>query len=722
MKTRTDGRTGRAGPGIGLRGKLLAVSLALLSLPWAGYQYLKGMEDYLRDRQEDALRATAQAVATALRERPGLFPPAGDGPSLYAFPLPQAPQLDGYADDWGDLRHNGQPLEHHGPDQRRTVHTQNATPTAGPTLLLGTREERLFGLIRVPGGVSHFQRNPGQPRSGDHIELTARTRSGITRRYLFATAAPGWLNARLAYRDGAGTERYWNENRIPAQWTALADGWALEFSMPASLAAGGLGVSVVSPLDGQKEPTPGVGTARDGTPLPLILPSQAISDMLAALDRSRARIWVVDRRGRVLAMGGGLQSPADLAAGQSLLSRLALLGRALLGPGFSDPRQHAGRLDGPEVQGALEGRALLRRRALGDGTTHLLTASGPVDSRSTGRKQVIGAVLAEQTTAAILTLQGRALEQLLALTLAVFAAVALLLVLFAARLSGRIRRLRDAASGAIAEDGQVLDVEVPGTRAADEIGDLARDVDTMLARLRQYTRYLETMAGKLSHELRTPVAVVRSSLDNLDSMDLGPDAHTYSTRAREGLERLSTILTRMSEARRLEQAIDQMDRETFDLAALVRNCAQGYRDAYPDANLEIDLPAGPAWVDGSPDLIAQALDKLVDNAVDFSIDDAPVGLTIHGTDRVWRLAVSNRGPALPGNMREGLFDSMVSVRTAGTDSTSPHLGLGLYIVRLVAHFHGGRVHAENRAPDTVRFSLDLPKAIAASSSPAVGST
>ncbi|MGB0714090.1 MAG: ATP-binding protein, partial [Gammaproteobacteria bacterium] len=633
-------------------------------------------------------------VATALRERPELFPRTSDGPALYAFPLPRPLQLDGYADDWGDLRHNGQSL--------------GTGSQPRPTLLLGSSGPRLFGLVRVHGEGNVFQREPGRPRSGDHVELVTRTGSGIKRRYVFASAAPGWLNARLAYRDGAGIERYWNENRIPAQWTARPDGWSLEFSLPANLAAGGLSLTVVERGAHGGTHRSSTGTQGDAEPLPLILPSQDISDMLATLDRSRARIWVVDHAGRVLAMGGGLQSPEERAADQSLLARIVQLTRSLLSNGFTDPREHAGQLDGPEVREALQGEALLQRRVLGDGSTHLLTASEPIDATGSGTRRPMGAVLAEQTTAAILTLQGRALEQLLGLTLAVFGAVALLLVLFAARLSGRIRRLRDAASNAIAEDGQVLHVRIPGTRAGDEIGDLARDMEKLMTRLRHYTRYLETMAGKLSHELRTPVAVVRSSLDNLDAMDLGPDAHTYGKRAREGLERLSTILIRMSEARRLEQAIDQMEREPFDLAALVGNCAQGYRDAYPGARFDIELPDEPAWLTGSPDLIAQALDKLVDNAVDFAIADTTIGLSIQRSGSFWRLAVTNTGPTLPDDMREGLFDSMVSVRSGGADQARPHLGLGLYIVRLVALFHGGRARAENIDQQSVRFSIEVP--------------
>jgi len=102
-------------------------------------------------------------------------------------------------------------------------------------------------------------------------------------------------------------------------------------------------------------------------------------------------------------------------------------------------------------------------------------------------------------------------------------------------------------------------------------------------------------------------------------------------------------------------------------------------------------------VAGAPDLCAQMLDKLVANAVEFRTGGAvDVALVGDGADA--RLVVSNEGPLLPGAMAGRLFDSMVSVRDpARTRDEAPRLGLGLYIVRLIAEFHGGHARAENRA-------------------------
>ena len=219
----------------------------------------------------------------------------------------------------------------------------------------------------------------------------------------------------------------------------------------------------------------------------------------------------------------------------------------------------------------------------------------------------------------------------------------------------------------------------------------------MLARLSQHHAYLESMASRLSHELRTPIAVVRSSLENLDLQPLPAEARVYIERAEEGLARLNTILTRMSEATRLEQSLASQERERFDLSAVVAGCVEGYRGAYPGHAFELRLPGGAIDVDGAPDLAAQLLDKLAANAVDFSAPGAAIVVSVERESanevRMARISVRNQGPPLPEQMRGTLFESMVSVRKER--GAGPHLGLGLYIARLIAEFHSGSVRADN---------------------------
>jgi dedicated sortase system histidine kinase len=314
--------------------------------------------------------------------------------------------------------------------------------------------------------------------------------------------------------------------------------------------------------------------------------------------------------------------------------------------------------------------------------------------------QVRGAVIVEETTNAVLAERNRAFERLFSIVLAALLIGSVALTLYASRLSSRIRRLRDEAEAAIDAQGRARG-SVAASTAGDEIGDLSRSFATVLDRLAQYNEYLERIADRLSHELRTPIAVVSSSLDNLRTRAIPQDAQVYIARAEEGVRRLNAILTRMSEATRLEQTLRTTDRERFDLGRVVSGCVAGYTAAFPEHHFELRLPERRIELDGAPDLVAQLLDKLIDNARDFCEPGQPIEIALTVDPTHAGLSVSNVGPQLPAAMADRLFESMVSVRSAaakgdGGAKAEPHLGLGLFIVRLIAEFHGGSTRARNR--------------------------
>jgi signal transduction histidine kinase len=216
------------------------------------------------------------------------------------------------------------------------------------------------------------------------------------------------------------------------------------------------------------------------------------------------------------------------------------------------------------------------------------------------------------------------------------------------------------------------------------------------------------LAGRLSHELRTPIAVVRSSLENLKLAPSPEEARTYIGRAEEGLARLTRILERMAEASRLEQSLRAAERERFDCVPVVRGCVEGYRLAYAPREFRLSLPDSAAPVRGAPDLLAQMLDKLAENAADFAALGSAVRVALAARGDAMLLRVENDGPRLPAEIADALFESMVSRREARADGV-PHLGLGLYVARLIAEFHGGALRAEN-LPGGVAIEARLERA------------
>ena len=560
-------------PALSLRLRLGLLSLALLALPWFGYRYVREMERFLLDAQQQTLLGTARAVATALHDRPGLV----DAPSAAA-------QGDG-----DNTRQQAEALL-----QQLAVET-----------------------LPLPDLQPRHESSPP------------------------------------ALRDSLGA--------APARDTA-------------------------APL--RDETRPG-----------------EIAAILRGLQRTTSRIWVVDRRYRLLALAGELRRP-NAAAPQEAVSRRLM--EWLIPPpreDFDEAAPDDVLATGKEIANALQGLPGTRLRTSPDGLAVIMSAAHPIWSGD----EVVGAVVVEETTNSILTVRKLALERLLVVTLAVFAVAAAVLMWFAFRVSSRITRLRDEAEAAIDARGRITGL-VSGQRSSDEIGDLSRSFSSVLSRLSQQQAYLETLADRLSHELRTPVAVVRSSLENLRASMSGQTDKTYIVRAEEGLARLSAILNRMTEATRLEQSLHSAEHEAYDLSAVVSACVSGYRSAWPQSVFQLELPAGTVLVKGSPDLLAQMLDKLVENAVDYTGAGEPVRILMHRLDQQVRLSVINAGPLLADGLANRLFNAMVSMREC-EQGGGLHLGLGLYVARLIAEFHGGRIAALNRADGGgVEMQVTLPLA------------
>jgi two-component system sensor histidine kinase ChvG len=361
-----------------------------------------------------------------------------------------------------------------------------------------------------------------------------------------------------------------------------------------------------------------------------------------------------------------------------------------------------GRLDGDSVSAALAGLANAEWVRSAVSQELLLTAAAPIliDGRP------LGAVVVEQAGDQLLSLRDRAVTRLFNLTLLATAAAVIVMFGFATWISLRIGRLRDAADSAVSSDGKIR-LEMPESASTDEIGALSRGFERLLARLNEHTQYLRTLGGKLSHELRTPLTIVRSSLDNLESEGLRDDQRRYVTRAREGTQRLQSILSALGAAARVEESIKQAERVNFDLRELLASAVAAYRDGFPRVQFALATPDDACFFRGAPDLIAQLLDKLIENAVDFCPADGIITVRLERALGNYVLQVQNDGPPIPPELHGRLFESLFEQRQGRDDK--PHFGLGLYIVRLVAEFHGGTAVAANRADGGgALFTITLP--------------
>jgi len=663
-----------------LRGKLLLLSLSILALPWAGWQFVQQLEVLLRQGQEQALLASAEALARGIAVRPASLP--SSGPAWYAHRLDFSPRLDGETGDWQGA-------------QDGPYAFGEGAPWLNVTL--GQSSDRLHLLLQV--------RDTSRQRGDAHWPADLE----FDRLRLRLVGASGDLMLRLANSEAgelrvAGADGLPPSIRVEGYWREHDEGYTVELALPQAFAVRALGIEARDLDDAGRRRIAG-SLAADGQLLawPIHGYAGALEPALLALAPPGMRVVLADREAWVLARAGSLRADAtedDLLPWRRGLYRTLLFRDTL--PTANEPAD-ARRVVRAEVADAIAGQPGTAWRRDPSGSRLLLSAAVPV--RVDG--QVRAALLLERSNSEVLLLTDRAFSGLLWVSLVAFLASGGLMFLFASRLGARIRRLRDAAERALDREGKVT--PFPRTKARDEVGDLSRSFASLLDQVSAYTDYLRSLSGKLSHELNTPLAIVRTSLDNLDSAALPPEARPYMARARDGVERMGTLVRTMSEVTRIEHAIEAADPEDFDLVSLLAECAEAYRGLLEPRRLVVQLPPGPLRLRGSPELVTQALDKLVDNARGFCPPDGWVRLSLAREGEGFRIALANQGPPVPEAMRARLFDSLVSLREKPqrTEGGS-HLGFGLYVVRLVAGLHRGHADVRN-LPDGegVEFTLHL---------------
>lgn len=665
-----------------LRLKLLLIALVAAVFPLAGWRFVVQMEATLRQSQERALLASARTLANALPAadaelRAALIAPA----VLHARPMQVDVAPDGYPDDWGSW--------HVEPETLRAE-----SGGLGARLYVGRGPGAVNLWLDVDDATPVLVAPDGsQGGRADHIDVCVRDRYG-ERRWRLARHGDG-IGAALPLAGLDGREPGFE---LPAAWIERGGGYRVELRLPVADPALELAIDVRDfPVAGADLPRATASTASGGLRFRALAPLWREGPLLRSLVPEHARLRVLDREGFVLARGGSLRPGSDTSDDEADLSFLrwlrALVYRHLLAPPMTGPAGYAYnllRVTTPQVDAALTGTPGASWRPAASQASVILTVTLPLLHGS----DVVGVVMLEQTSDALMLWTNRALGSLLLGGLLTMLVAAGILFGYAGYLSWRIRRLRNAAENALTAEGRVLG-NFPRSSAIDEIGDLSRSFGRLLDQVSAYTDYLRTLGGKLSHELATPLAVVKSSLENLEQESMTESARIYAERARSGAERLGALLRTLSQASRIESAIAGAEAEDFDLREFLIGAAAGYRDLAEDREFQLAVPDQAVAFRGAPELIHQALDKLVDNALGFCPPGGKIRLALESrTIGSLDLVLSNNGPPLPQKMQDRLFDSLISVRD-GRATMSPHLGLGLYIVRLVAELHLGEASAAN---------------------------
>ena len=701
---------------MGIRGKLLLASLSLLIVPWLGAKYIQNLESHLRASHEEKLIDRVSIVAAMMSGQKQLLnkhsattTSDNNQSHLYIRSLKTQIQLDGYIDDWRRYQDREQPLG-------------KSSGDLSVLQRIGYYQESLYVVLRVKDD-NVIYRSPKSLRldRSDHVRISIKDSNGKFRRYHIATITPGWVSAYLMPSKNKNGDMLPLKpaSRIKGEWQFSSGGYTVELQIPLKMLGDNLSIAVADVDDSAtgeiKNVVASANTEQANELGTIVIPSPQMESLLDRLKTSQNRLWVIDTNKRVIGIAGNLSDATDdiqydhqkdnISSPLSVLMKLFyLLTLKQPSDGFTDQLSSASRLDNPAITSALNGTAATYWRSTEDENINITIAAHPIYLNEI----IVGAIAIEENSNSILILQNKVIEAMANMAILTFLLIVGVLLAFATQLSLRIHRLRNEVDASIDDDGKIQ-VTTIHSKSNDEIGDLGRSFSGMLKRLSQYNRYLETMAGKLSHELRTPITIVRSSLDNLDQSKLDSASLTYIKRAQDGATRLNNILTRMCEATHLEQTILHESRENYSAAKVVEACVEGYRFAYPQQEFIFVCSETSRLkeISGSPELLAQLMDKLVDNATDFSKTVTPISITIETTYNALTISVHNQGINLPDEMRDSLFDPMVSIREHKTDS--PHLGLGLYIVRLITEFHHAKIEVQNtNNPEGVAFTLIIP--------------
>jgi two-component system sensor histidine kinase ChvG len=682
-----------------LRAQLIIVSLVALFLPWAGCQYVAEMENALREGQQDMLLKVGGAVASVIEAQPEML--------LELEPLPKVPgattlflhtdskqalNVDGYADV-------GMAREVQAVFSEAYSGAHDSPPLELRAYLMAVGDKAY--LYAAVNDTEASMRKPSSSVSldgVDHIELVMGSADNM-RQVLLAPEAVGQFSAQR--RSGRQLIAEYNAR---GTWRRHSSGgYGVELMLPRAWLGDFFGIIA---RDGNVPGREAGSLSPSGEAGALLKPSDKLERLLGNFSNEiDLRVLDIEKLQRAARVNDNLREPVTRASGAWFLEWLY----RRVSSGRSDDNIYrapvAGKFLRDEANEALVEGGMARWYELAD-DSDAAVVSAALRITDTTAERPVGLVIAERSSADIVSLTNATLVRFAGVTMLLIVAIFGGLLGYATWLSIRISRLSKQVMTVIEPQGKELRA-FPEQTAPDEIGQLGRNFGRLLGRVRGYTEYLQSLASKLSHELRTPLAVVHSSLDNLEHEALSADARVYVQRAKNGSDRLSHLLTAMSEASRMEQAIQSADKEAVELTILVDKVVSGYRTAYPKQVIELKVPDSTVEINASPELLAQLLDKLMDNARDFCDEGGAICFSVERSASTALLIVENDGPLLPEGMAEQLFESMVSVREGKSETV--HMGLGLAIVRLVAEFHGGTVSAVNReAKAGVRFTVTVP--------------
>src|SRR4051812_8453027 len=440
-----------------------------------------------------------------------------------------------------------------------------------------------------------------------------------------------------------------------------------------------------------------------------VLDKAAASALLGRLEsRTEARLRIFGADGSLLADSAGLgpRKPEERAASRAdpprdtrdnlLYKAAARAYRIWRAIRSGSPQSY--RSDDPPTPTAAVGAALAGHYGVALGRTGgelwrpSLTLHSAIPVRA--GNQVVGAVLVSQSTVRILREIDQVRLDVLKVFLGSVAVAAILSILLAGTITHPIRRLRDEASDLLDRRGR-LRGRFGGSRRADEIGDLAPALEELSHRLAAHQHALESFASDVSHELKNPLASVRSAAELLADVDDPADRERFLALVQREVTRMERLLTAVREIGEIDARLESESPEPVDLETLLREMVEGFRrraDNAGDIEIRLVSPGVPILVRARAERLLQVFENLLDNALGFSPAGGTVTVTL-AANGVTAVRIEDQGSGIPESHLDRIFDRFFTYRPDEPHARDGHTGLGLAIVKAIVEGYGGTVTA-----------------------------
>jgi PAS domain S-box-containing protein len=264
-----------------------------------------------------------------------------------------------------------------------------------------------------------------------------------------------------------------------------------------------------------------------------------------------------------------------------------------------------------------------------------------------------------------------------------------------------------------ARDGQIFAVSMTASCVRSRYGEPINGILNVhdLTRERQQEEDRSTFISVISHELQTPIAIIKGYASTLARVDANYDTRTLRSRLgaiEEEADRLNKLVGNLLYASRIQANGLQMDIAPLDLDPLIRGVARRLRAKSPDVHVALALPEHLPSVMADRERIEEVLQNLLDNAVKYSPGQAEITVACNATGEEIVVSISDMGMGISLREQEHIFDRFQRAVKPMMQAT-PGAGLGLYICRAIVEAHGGRIWVESTLREGSTFSFSLPR-------------